>query len=473
MKLSFFIPYNQLVDIESIKKYGTCHLLTTEDLNCDNKVLIKDSLFSSDTIKSIFEIGKDSDYIVFITQPVNISFSDDFISKLDYRSLFCYSDYIDKNKGEIRTIDYQKGSIRDNFSFGPVLFFKAKEVYNISKELSNSTYSALYELILRVSEICLPSHVNEYAYTASSIEYDNRKSGEKQFDYQNPKNRNVQIEYERIATEHLKRIGAFIDHGSISEISQTINFEVEASVIIPVYNRERTIADAIKSALSQKTEFNYNVIVVDNHSSDSTTSIIDDIAKSNKNLIHIIPEEDNLKIGGCWNKALNSQFCGKYAIQLDSDDIYSDEFTVQTIVDKFKSENCAMVIGSYKITNFNLQDLPPGIIDHKEWTDDNGMNNALRINGLGAPRAFYTPVARQIQFINCSYGEDYAMGLAISRAFKIGRIYNILYICRRWEGNSDADLTLDKENANNFSKDAMRTQEIEKRILLNKLSRKS
>ena len=151
------------------------------------------------------------------------------------------------------------------------------------------------------------------------------------------------------------------------------------------------------------------------------------------------------------------EHCGRFAIQLDSDDLYINHHVLQRIVDTFHEHQCAMVIGSYKMVNFKLEEIPPGIIDHKEWTPDNGRNNALRVNGLGAPRAFYTPLLRQIRIPNVSYGEDYATALAISREY---RIYEPLYLCRRWEGNSDADLNIQRVNANNYYKDKIRMIEI-------------
>ena len=238
-------------------------------------------------------------------------------------------------------------------------------------------------------------------------------------------------------------------------------FDVEASVVIPVFNRAKTIKDAVESALSQKASFPYNVIVVDNHSTDGTGDILAHLSKSHKDKLRVIvPNRRDLGIGGCWNEAINSEYCGRFAVQLDSDDLYSSPKTLQTVVDAFHEQKAAMVIGSYRMCDFELNTLPPGLIDHKEWTDDNGPNNALRINGLGAPRAFFTPLLRQVQFPNTSYGEDYALGLLFSRHYRIGRIFSELYLCRRWGGNSDAALSVEKINANNLYKDRLRTMEL-------------
>lgn len=247
----------------------------------------------------------------------------------------------------------------------------------------------------------------------------------------------------------------------------TEDFQYEASVIIPVRNRVRTIDDAIRSVLEQETSFPFNLIIIDNHSTDGTSEIIEHY-QNNSKVIHLIPERTDLGIGGCWNLGINHPQCGRFAVQLDSDDLYSSPNTLQTIVDKFHQEQCAMVIGSYRMTDFALQTLPPGVIDHNEWTDENGHNNALRINGLGAPRAFYTPLLRQIRVPNTSYGEDYALGLAFSRNYRIGRIYDVLYLCRRWEGNSDAALSIEKVNLNNSYKDSLRTLEIKIRQTMEK-----
>ena len=321
-------------------------------------------------------------------------------------------------------------------------------------------FAALYDLRLYLSRVGEIFHLNEFLY--SEAELDTRKSGEKQFDYVNPRNREVQIEMEKACTQHLGKVGALIDTTFYRQPDfGEQDFEYEASVIIPVFNREKTVADAVKSALGQKANFKFNVIVVNNHSTDRTGEILDELKADN--LIQIVPERTDLGIGGCWNEAINSSFCGKFAVQLDSDDLYSSPKTLQKIVDAFYKQKAAMIIGSYRMCDFDLNTLPPGLIDHKEWTDENGCNNALRINGLGAPRAFFTPLVRQIQFPNTSYGEDYALGLAFSRRYRIGRIYDELYLCRRWGGNSDAALSVEKVNANNLYKDRLRTMELKAR----------
>ncbi len=375
-----------------------------------------------------------------------------------------YSDYWKIEAGERHAhpvIDWQLGSVRDDFDYGSVTLMDSRLVKEFAKteEAKRYEYAGTYALRLFLGRVGQVFHLNEYLYTEN--ETDLRKSGEKQFDYVDSKNRAVQVEYELAATHHLSEIGALVDISKRKTPDFTVgNFDVEASVIIPVRNRVRTIADAVKSALSQQCTFDYNVIVVDNHSTDGTSEILHKMSQEHENLQVIVPERDDLGIGGCWNEAVNSAFCGKFAVQLDSDDIYSSPATLQTIVDAFHKEKAAMIVGSYRICNFDLETLPPGLIKHDEWTDDNGANNALRINGLGAPRAFFTPVFRELQMPNTSYGEDYAMGLAVSRNYKIGRIYDELYLCRRWEGNSDAALSVEKVNNNNLYKDRLRTIEI-------------
>lgn len=353
--------------------------------------------------------------------------------------------------------DYQSGSLRDDFDFGYLLFLN-KNICATSKNQNEYKYAGIFNLRLHISREAEIIRIPEYLYT--TVETDTRKSGAKQFDYVNPKNREVQIEMEIAATDHLKKIGAYLKPDFKEIVIEDGGFEYEASVIIPVKNRVNTITDAINSVLSQKTDFKFNLIVVDNYSTDGTTEKIKEITLKDSRLIHVIPERKDLGIGGCWNEALHHQDCGRFAIQLDSDDIYADENTVQTVVDTFRKEKCAMVIGTYKMTNFNLEEIPPGIIDHKEWTPDNGRNNALRINGLGAPRAFYTPLLREYKIPNVSYGEDYAIGLMISRDYQIGRIYKPIYMCRRWEGNSDAALDIEKQNIYNEYKDRIRTIEV-------------
>lgn len=382
-----------------------------------------------------------------------------------------YADHYKTIKGE-RTphpvIDYQLGSVRDDFDFGSLLMFRTdylKRAINEIEAEKEYQHSALYALRLALSRYGELTHIREFLYTETEI--DLRKSGEKQFDYVDPRNRQVQIEREEVFTRHLKKIGAYLKPGMMIVDLKEGEFSHEASIIIPVRNRARTINDAIRSVLEQETSFPFNLIIIDNHSTDGTSEIIEQYKNDNR-VIHLIPERTDLGIGGCWNLGINHPQCGRFAIQLDSDDLYSSPHTVQTIVDKFYKEQCAMVIGSYRMTDFTLQTLPPGVIDHKEWTDENGHNNALRINGLGAPRAFFTPLLRKIRVPNTSYGEDYALGLAFSRQYRIGRIYDVLYLCRRWEGNSDAALSIEKINQNNNYKDSLRTLEIKLRQAMNK-----
>lgn len=382
-----------------------------------------------------------------------------------------YADHYKTIKGE-RTphpvIDYQLGSVRDDFDFGSLLMFRTdylKRAINEIEAEKEYQHSALYALRLALSRYGELTHIREFLYTETEI--DLRKSGEKQFDYVDPRNRQVQIEREEVFTRHLKKIGAYLKPGMMTVDLKEGEFSHEASIIIPVRNRARTINDAIRSVLGQETSFPFNLIIIDNHSTDGTSEIIEQYKNDNR-VIHLIPERTDLGIGGCWNLGINHPQCGRFAIQLDSDDLYSSPHTVQTIVDKFYKEQCAMVIGSYRMTDFTLQTLPPGVIDHKEWTDENGHNNALRINGLGAPRAFFTPLLRKIRVPNTSYGEDYALGLAFSRQYRIGRIYDVLYLCRRWEGNSDAALSIEKINQNNNYKDSLRTLEIKLRQAMNK-----
>lgn len=359
-------------------------------------------------------------------------------------------------------IDYQLGSLRDDFDFGAVVMLRTSALQEASSRMkADYRYAGFYDLRLKLSQKYELVHINEYLYTEQEL--DLRKSGQKQFDYVDPRNRERQIEMELACTEHLKEIGGYLAPQFESINFNKEPFEYEASVIIPVKNRVKTIEDAIKSVLQQQTTFPFNVIVVDNHSTDGTTELIDKLAVDER-VIHVVPKRTDLGIGGCWNMGIHHPLCGKFAIQLDSDDLYSDEHTLSKIVGTFYQQQCAMVIGTYRMTDFDLNSLPPGIIDHKEWTPENGRNNALRINGLGAPRAFYTPVIREIGFPNVSYGEDYAVGLAISRHYQIGRIYDVLYLCRRWSGNSDAALDAFQVNANNLYKDRIRTWELKARM---------
>lgn len=379
-----------------------------------------------------------------------------------------YADYYETKEG-VRinhpVIDYQAGSLRDDFNFGPVQLMPSAIAKNwMAQETESYLAAGFYALRLFASRQGELLRMPEFLF--SMVETDTRKTGEKQFDYVSAAARETQLEMERACTLHLTAIGGFLDP-NFRSVDFSDEFPVEASVIIPVRNRAKTIRDAVESVLKQETAFPFNLIVVDNFSTDGTSEILSAYAAKNE-LIHVIPERNDLGIGGCWNVALFHPECGKFAVQLDSDDVYKDENTLQTIVDKFYAERCAMVVGTYQMTNFNLEEIPPGIIDHKEWTPENGPNNALRINGLGAPRAFYAPLLRALTVPNTSYGEDYALGIALSREYKIGRIYDPIYLCRRWEENSDAALDVNKTNAHNHYKDKLRTIELLARIRKNR-----
>ena len=388
----------------------------------------------------------------------------------DTQASLTYSDSKVIKNGQVENhpvIDYQEGSLRDDFDFGSLLFIDSKALKKavISIDITNQ-YAALYSLRLALSEQSELIRIPEYLYTEEEL--DTRKSGEKIFDYVDPKNRDVQIEMETVCTEYLKRSDGYLEPKFTDVDFKSEYFKQEASVIIPVLNRVKTLEDAIKSVLSQKSEFEFNLIIVDNHSTDGTTELIQKYANQDKRIVHLIPERTDLGIGGCWNEAVHHESCGRFAIQLDSDDLYADETTIQQIIESFHKEKCAMVVGSYQMVNFKLEEIPPGLIDHKEWTPENGRNNALRINGLGAPRAFYTPILRETPLPNVNYGEDYALGLAISRKYQIGRIYKSLYLCRRWDENSDASLSIEKMNAHNTYKDRIRTIELKARRNLNR-----
>ena len=432
------------------------------------------SLRSTETLRSIAEAVSEK-YMLIYTKDMPLEMGMFALDRIlciaeDTGADMLYADHykmVDGQRKKHPLIACQKGALRDDFDFGSVLVFKSSSFRRAVRAMeADYEFGALYDLRLRMKNIV---HVNEYLYT--EIETDNRKSGEKQFDYVDPRNRAVQIEMEKVCTEHLKRIGAWLEpkfrEPDINEFAGT-PFEVTATVVIPVFNRVRTVKDAVESALSQKCDFPYNVIVVDNHSTDGTTELLNEIAAADERLVHIIPAKHDLGIGGCWNLAVHHELCGEYAVQLDSDDVYSGPDTLQKIVDAFREQKCAMVVGTYQMTDFDMNPIPPGIIDHREWTEDNGRNNALRINGLGAPRAFWTPLLRTINLPNTSYGEDYALGLRISREYRIGRIYDVLYCCRRWEGNSDAALDIDRVNANNQYKDRIRTWELEARLRMNR-----
>ena len=481
-KIDLFLPFEALekgeetlLELHENKTVQHINLLVSSDFASQHQVpegctfVVIDRMKSSNTVMSIAE-NTDADYLLLCTRMTSVRWGLYALERFlrtadDTGAVMVYSDHYSLEEGALTkhpAIDYQAGSLRDDFDFGSLWLIKSQALldYVAQTDRVDYQYAGLYDLRLYLSRKGEIFHLNEYLYIEAEL--DTRKSGEKQFDYVNPRNREVQIEMERACTAHLEKVGAIVDTNFYRQPDfDEQDFACEASVVIPVFNREKTIADAVKSALSQKTNFPYNVIVVNNHSTDSTGEILDSI--DDGRLIQIVPGRTDLGIGGCWNVAVNSDHCGKFAVQLDSDDLYSSPKTLQKIVDAFHEQKAAMIIGSYRMCDFDLNTLPPGLIDHKEWTEDNGCNNALRINGLGAPRAFFTPLVRQIQFPNTSYGEDYALGLAFSRRYRIGRIYDELYLCRRWGGNSDAALSVERVNANNLYKDRLRTMELKAR----------
>ena len=438
--------------------------------NCEQIVVLDNG--SCSTIRHIAKMVQ-SDFALLALGESTIELGQGAIERLvqvaEYTEApMAYSNYMEMKDGNLAPyplIDYQLGSLRDDFNFGPVRLYRADVLKAFRYEdYEMLKYGGIYALRLRASRMGDLVHIPEYLFTKG--ETDNRSSSEIQFDYVKTSARERQLEMEQVCTAHLRDIGALLV-APFPETNFSVEFETEVSVIIPVRNRVRTIRDAVVSVLIQKTTFRFNLIVIDNYSTDGTTNILNEYEEQGK-LIHLIPERQDLGIGGCWNEGIFHPACGKFVVQLDSDDLYADENTLQIIVDKFYEENCAMVIGSYRLTNFDLEEIPDGVIDHREWTDDNGPNNALRINGLGAPRAFYTPVLRKIRVPNVSYGEDYALVLAISGKYKIGRIYQPVYLCRRWDDNTDASADVAQMNTHNLYKDRIRTFELKARILRNK-----
>ncbi|HYA91801.1 MAG TPA: glycosyltransferase family 2 protein [Thermodesulfobacteriota bacterium] len=433
------------------------------------QVLVAGPLTSDETLNPILT-GMRTEHFLLFPEPRQISIEPEALEKIlgkaeSQKAGLVYSDFYDENehwKTLHPLIDYQPGSVRDDFDFGSMMLFsvaaarKALEKYGA---IPHVKFAAVYDLRLKVSIDHAIYHLQEPLYGAMRAE--EISDVEKVFEYVDPSNEAVQKEMEAVFTDHLKRIRAYLPSQSLREVEKTPeSFPVEASVIIPVRNRRETIAEAVGSVLSQEANFPYNIIVVDNHSADGTTAVLSDLARQYPSLKHHIPKRTDLGIGGCWNEALRHQACGRYAVQLDSDDLYSSRRTLQKIVNVLRQGNYAMVIGSYILVDSKLEEIPPGLIDHREWTDENGHNNALRINGLGAPRAFNSGLMRKIGFLNVSYGEDYAAALRICREYRIGRIFESLYLCRRWSGNTDAALSIEEENRNNAFKDKTRTIEI-------------
>jgi hypothetical protein len=484
-KIHCFLPYSAPgVWDETLEELGASGLVNRitlmgpeapSDLPDGCVYLKTDGRFSTDTIRKVAVHSTGADYVMLVTTETRISFGMLALERYiqvaeDTESGMVYSDHFDMKEGEMAphpVIDYQAGSLRDDFEFGPVIFLNSQDLVSAAGGMQEShEFAGLYQLRLKLSQRSLPVRIQEYLYAVHPL--DTRASGDKIFDYLDPQNRDMQVEMEKVATTHLKEVGAYLEPGFDPVQFDADHFKTEASVIVPVLNRVKTITDAIESVMAQKTTFGFNLIVVDNHSTDGTTQILKQQADKYPNLIHVIPRRRDLLIGGCWNVGIHHPECGKFAVQLDSDDLYSNEHTLEQVVRAFYDQQCAMVIGSYRMTNFDLEEIPPGVVDHREWTPDNGRNNALRINGLGAPRGFYTPVIRKIGVPNVSYGEDYGVGLAVSRQYQIGRIYNPIYLCRRWEENSDASLGIEAMNKHNLYKDRLRTYELMARIKMNR-----
>ncbi len=478
-KINAFLLYvgssqNEFIkELEASEMVKSIFLVTKEDIEMPTTKCQKlelGSMVSSSAIKAIAE-KSDTEYSIIIAKEVNISFGYFAIERFEYiasstNAGIVYSNYSDNIKGKLTkhpVIEYQVGSLRDDFNFGPMLFVKAEALKEAAANFTEDyKHAGIYSMRLSISKNWGIEHIAEFLYSQTQV--DTRKSGKKIFDYVDPANRGVQIEMEKAVTKYLKEVGAYLKPEFTEVKFEDGDYPVEASVIIPVRDRARTIEDAVRSVMKQKTDFNFNLIVVDNHSTDGTTDILKKLAKEFNNIVHIIPERTDLGIGGCWNLGVHNDNCGKFAVQLDSDDVYtSDGKTLEKMVGAFYKENAAMVVGSYTITDADLNEIPPGLIDHKEWTPENGRNNALRINGLGAPRAFYTPMLRDVKIPNVNYGEDYGLGLSISRTHQIGRVYDSVYLVRRWEENSDASLSIEQTNAHNVYKDRLRSYEFKAR----------
>lgn len=482
MKINCFIPYESPLQakrtVRNLQATGCVariYLLATQAAEpldgCE--MLQVDSLFGTSTVRLI-ACHADSPYTLIYMKYTPLEWGLYALERLlriadDSNAALLYADHYQWRNGQrisCPLIDYRSGSLRDDFDFGSVLLYRSEVLRAVVESMdADYRFAGLYDLRLRASRLEEIFHVNEFLYT--EVEEDVRASGEKQFDYVNPKNVEVQKEMETACTAHLKTVGAYVELVEESLDFAAGGFACEASVIIPVRNRVATIGDAVRSALSQQADFDYNVIVIDNHSMDGTAELLEEFCVDRR-FIYLVPSFTGLGIGGCWNVGIHHPACGKFAIQLDSDDLYNGEHALQTIVDAFYEQKCGMVVGSYLMTDFEKNEMPPGVIDHREWTQENGHNNLLRVNGLGAPRAFYTPLLRELNFPDVSYGEDYAVGLAMSRLHRIGRIYDVVYLCRRWSGNSDACLDMAGVNRHNAYKDMLRTLELEARIALNK-----
>ncbi|MCX8022193.1 MAG: glycosyltransferase [Syntrophorhabdaceae bacterium] len=460
-------------EIEKYTKEGMLSLGLIEPIiTCDY-----DITSSGGSLNSILKSIK-TDLLLLVSAESPVTFKPEGLEKVIERFSsegvgLVYSDYY-VTKGNKKVLyplnDYQLGSVRDDFDFGWALFFSTssiKKALGSYGSIPDVEYGALYDIRLKISIDHRIVHIPEPLYEVE--EHGEKARPKSLFAYVDPKNRGIQEEMEGIFTEHLKRINAYIPAHRLKQVEESpYEFPVEASVVIPVKDRRKTIQEALGSALCQKTDFPYNIIVVDNHSTDGTSKILQEMADTHDTILHIIPERTDLAIGGCWNEAIFSKACGRYVVQLDSDDLYRDENVLQEMVNKLKEGRYGMVVGSYTLVDMDLNEIPPGIVDHREWTDENGHNNALRINGFGAPRGFDTSLLRRIGFLNVSYGEDYGIALKICRKYRVGRIFNSLYLCRRWSGNTDSSLTVDEKNRNDAFKDSLRTEEIMARILLNK-----
>jgi hypothetical protein len=433
------------------------------------RVLLAGPITSQQTLSQVLE-GTQTKYLLLLAGDQHLSIEPKALERTlqvaeSTNAGLVYSDFYEVNS-QGKTFhplnDYQPGSVRDDFNFGAMILLSVSAVRKALKKYGATPaveFAGIYDIRLKVSIDHSIHHLPEPLYCVSKTAVPS--GDERLFSYVDPRNVAVQKEMETVFTDYLKKIGAYLPPHRLREVKrESASFPVEASVVIPVKNRKQTIADAVKSALSQETDFPYNIIVVDNHSTDGTTPILSDLAGRYSGVKHVVPKRTDLGIGGCWNEAIHNETCGRYAVQLDSDDLYSSKGTLKRIVDMLRQGNVAMMIGSYTLVDSRMEEISPGLIDHREWTDENGHNNALRINGLGAPRAFNTVLIRTIGFLNVSYGEDYAAALRICREYRIGRIYESLYLCRRWPGNTDAGLTLEVANRNDAFKDKIRTDEI-------------